>query len=97
LAVNARARERAAATAIILSLTLTGCNGTLPAVPTEVRVPVPVPCLTADQIPQATFPTDAELAKLPDGPFILAIARDRLERQGHIARLEAILQGCIKP
>ena len=82
----------AAATALILS----GCNGTLPAVPTEVLVPVATPCIAQADIPQATFATDAELAKLEDGPFVLALARDRLERQAHIASLEAILQGCAK-
>lgn len=84
----------AAATVAILFLALTGCNGTLPAVPTEVKIPVPVPCVAQADIPQATFATDAELAALPDGPFVLALARDRLERQGHIAILESILQAC---
>jgi len=79
-----------------LFFALTGCNGTLPAVPTEVLVPVATPCIAQADIPQAKFATDAELAKLEDGPFVLALARDRLERQGHIAALEAILQGCAK-
>lgn len=81
--------------AIILLLLLAGC-ATVPDVPTEVRVPVAVPCLTVDQVPRATFKTDADLAKLPDGPLVLALAKDRLERQAHIGRIEAILQGCVK-
>lgn len=91
---TAFAKNNTAATLAILSLLLAGCNGTLPAVPTEVRIPVPVACIAQADIPTATFATDAELAALPDGPFVLALARDRLERQGHIGALEAILQAC---
>lgn len=87
-------RSRQAATAAILAIALSGCNGTLPPVPTEVWKPVPVPCIAQADIPTATFATDAELAALPDGPFVLALARDRLERQGHISALEAVLQAC---
>lgn len=74
---------------------LTGC-ATVPDVPTEVRVPVPVACVTQDQVPRATFPMDADLAKLPDGPLVYALAKDRLERQAHIGKLEAVLQGCVR-
>lgn len=80
---------------VIIHLFLTGCNATLPTVPTEVRIPVPVACVAQADIPMATFATDAEIAKLDDGPFVLALARDRLERAGHIAALEAILSGCV--
>jgi len=66
----------------------------LPDVPKEVRIPVPVPCVEPGQIPAATFITAAELLALPDAPFVYALARDRLDRSNHIARLEAILQGC---
>lgn len=79
----------------IIALSLTGCNATMPAVPTEVRIPVPTPCIAQADIPQTTFATDAELAALPDGPFVLRLARDRLERAGHIAALEAVLSGCV--
>jgi hypothetical protein len=75
-------------------LLLAGC-ATVPDVPTEVRVPYPVPCLSAAEVPRATFPSDADLAKLPDGPLVYALAKDRLDRQAHIGRLEAVLEGCI--
>ena len=81
--------------AILLLLLLAGC-ATVPDVPTEVRVPYPVPCLTADEVPRATFPTDADLAKLPDGPLVAALAKDRLERAAHLGKLEAVLQGCVE-
>lgn len=87
-------RSRAAATAAILAFALSGCNGTLPALPTEVWKPVPVPCIAQADIPTAMFATDAELAALDDGQFVFALARDRLERQGHISALEAVLQAC---
>ena len=76
-------------------VTLTGC-ATVPYVPTEVRVPVPVPCLSADEVPRAVFPTDADLAKLPDGPLVYALAKDRLDRAAHIGKLEAVLQECVR-
>jgi len=78
-----------------LVLFLAGCNGTLPPVPTEVRVPVPVPCI--ERMPdQPKFLTDAALAGLADFSFVLELRRDQLELRGHVAVLTATLQACIK-
>ena len=76
-------------------VTLAGC-ATVPDMPTEVRIPVPVPCLSAAEVPRAVFPTDADLARLPDGPLVLMLAKDRLDRAAHIGKLEAGLQGGVK-
>lgn len=81
---------------IALALMLTGCEATLPPVPKEVRVPVAAPCIDRADVPQATFISDAELAKLDDGRFVLQLARDRLDRIGHIGRLEAVIQACLR-
>ena len=74
---------------------LAGCNATLPPLPVEVRVPVPVPCL--DRMPERpTFLADSELAKLDDWNFILELRRDQLELRGHVEVLTATLQACVK-
>jgi len=78
--------------AAVLLLALTGCASTMPE---TVMVPVPVPCLS--EMPAApVFATDAELVKLADTDFILALGVDRLERRKYIGVLEAVLQGCVK-
>jgi len=75
-------------------LLLAGCQS-LPPAPTEVRVPVAVPCL--DKMPdRPEFATDAQLASMDDYRFVLALAKDRLERQGYIATIEAIMQACVR-
>ena len=74
---------------------LAGCAA-VPDVPKEVYIPVASPCLTAHEVPRAVFPTDADLARLPDGPLVAQLAKDRLDRVVHIGKLEAVLQGCVK-
>jgi len=75
-------------------LLLAGCQASLPPVPTEVRVPVPVPCL--DRMPdRPKFLMDAELKGLDDWNFVLELRRDQLELRGHVEVLTATLQACI--
>jgi hypothetical protein len=76
-------------------LLLTGCNATLPPVPKEVLVPVPVPCI--EKMPDAPiFLSDFDLAKLDDWNFVLELRRDQLELRGHVGVLNAVLQACLK-
>ena len=80
----------------VVIVNLMGCTATLPPVPKVVSVPISVPCIDRADVPTATFISDAELAKLDDGPCVIQLARDRLDRIGHIGRLEATIQACIK-
>lgn len=71
---------------------LAGCS-TIPDAPTEVRIPVPVPCV--EQLPvRPSMMSDSELLALDDFGLVVALARDRRIRQGYIAELEATLEGC---
>ena len=71
---------------------LAGCNGA-PKLPTVVKVPVQIPCIT-EAIPAPAFITDSELAKSTEYDFVISLARDRLERKGYIGQLEAQVAGC---
>jgi hypothetical protein len=63
--------------------------------PETVNVPIPVPCI--DQMPQRpALATDADLLKLVDTDFIVALGIDRQQRVKYIGELEAVLQGCVK-
>lgn len=76
---------------------LAGCNGSLPPVPKETLVPVPVPCLTTSQLPiKPKLATDAELAELDDYRLVLAIRADQLELRGFVALQEALITACVK-
>lgn len=80
--------------AVLLALLLTGCAG-LPDEPREVLVPVATPCLT--EIPaKPSLVTDAQLLLMPDAPFVLALAADRLERAKWMAVADALLVACVK-
>lgn len=77
---------------ILVSSALAGCS-TIPEAPREVRVPVPVPCVT--QAPQRpSMLSDADLLALDDYGLVIALARDRRVRQGYEATLEAVVAGC---
>ncbi len=78
-------------TIAVLTL-LAGCAGQ-PTLPTEVRVPVPVPCIT-ESPKSPVFITDADLLKLGDYDFVVTLAKDRKERQGYESLLEATIAGC---
>lgn len=77
---------------IALSSVLSGCASTMPE---TVNIPIPVPCI--DAMPQRPLlATDADLIKLVDTDFIIALGIDRQQRVKYIGELEAVLQGCIK-
>lgn len=78
---------------VALALLLAGCAG-LPDAPREVKIPVPVPCLS--ELPtKPVFVTDAELLAMPDAAFVIALAADRLERAKYMAVTEALLLACV--
>lgn len=75
---------------------LSGC-GLTPKVPDEVKVPVPVPCIAAEDRPaRPQFMSDAELLALDRYRRTRALWGDRAEREGYQAKLEAVVEGCSK-
>lgn len=81
---------------MLLCVMATGCAA-IPDAPTEVKIPYPVPCISAADIPKPPdFVTDAQLAAMPDGDLILTLAADRRQSQGYRDELLAVIQGCVK-
>lgn len=87
-----------AALAAALAILAAGCASTRePAVPREVRVPVPVPCVAREDIPaRPEIPGARELLALDRYERTLALwtAHARLER--YAAELEAIVEACAR-
>ena len=85
--------RHAAATGAILALS--GCAATLPAVPAEIRIPVPVACI--DKLPDkpALF-TDEQLSKMGDAELIISLRIDQLNARGYIAQADALMMACVK-
>ena len=82
--------------AILACLLLTGCVTT--GTPVPIKIQVPIPCLSRDQLPaQPKASTDADLAKLDDGDLVLQLAADRIEYRRHSNEASAVLEACIKP
>jgi PBP1b-binding outer membrane lipoprotein LpoB len=79
---------------LLAALVLAGCASTAPVI-TEVKVPVSVPCVKPEQIPQRP---DYETPKLTpdatDGNKVLALARDWARSRGYEGKLEAIVSEC---
>ena len=74
---------------------LAGCATTQ--APQIVKVPVPQPCLTADQLPKPPdAKNDAELTKLDDFDLVITLAADRLEYRRYANEAQAVLQACVK-
>jgi hypothetical protein len=76
---------------------LAGCSSapTIPDPPREVRVPVPVPCLRPEDVPQRpSMLSDAQLDALDDKRAVIALGQDRRVRQGYEASMEAAIAGC---
>ena len=80
---------------IIALALLTGCAATLPAVPGEVRIPVPVACI--DKLPDkpALF-TDEQLAEMDDGRLVISLRIDQLNMRSYVAIVDALLLACLK-
>lgn len=74
---------------------LAACTGPLP-VPETVKVPVPVACI-ARPVERPELLTDAELAAMDSYHGVIALWRDRRQRQIYEARLEAAMAGCWQP
>ncbi|MEK9809116.1 MAG: hypothetical protein VW362_01615 [Candidatus Nanopelagicales bacterium] len=75
-----------------MALGIAGCSS-VPEVPREVRVPVPVPCIERPPV-RPSMMSDQELLALDDYGLVVALARDRRVKQGYIVELEATLEGC---
>ena len=74
---------------------LSGCITT--GTPIPIKIQVPIPCITADQLPAAPkAATDADLAKLDDGDLVLTLAADRIEYRRHSNEASAVLVACTK-
>jgi hypothetical protein len=72
---------------------LEACAGN-PTLPTVVKVPVAVPCLS-EAVKSPTFISDAGLVALPDYDFVVSLAKDRTERKQYEVKLEAAIAGCM--
>lgn len=77
-----------------LIILLAGCQS-IPEVPTVVKIPYAVPCIS-EIPPKPALVTDAELLAMPDAAFVIALAADRIERGKWMAVAEALLSGCVK-
>ncbi len=71
---------------------LAGCASS-PQIPREVRVPIPVPCISQAPVRPALL-SDQDLLALDDYGLVLGLARDRRLRQAYEAQLEAAIAGC---
>lgn len=77
---------------LVLALGLAGCGTRLPQ---RVEVPVPVPCIRADQVPQR--PALATDTLKPDASVYdkaRAALAERQQLRGYVAELEAVIMGC---
>ena len=90
------ARNLASILGLSISFLLSGCNGTLPPAPKEVRIPVPVPCLTREQVPVKDFVEDKTLAALDDYDLVIALRVDQLAQRIWIANADALMLSCVK-
>lgn len=83
--------------AAIAVFAMGGCaTSSVPDAPKETRIPIAVPCLTPDQVPERpAFVTDADLARKTDDQFVLSLAGDRLARMEYEGKLEARIAGCV--
>ena len=80
---------------LLAVLSMMGCAATLPAVPAEVRIPVPVACI--DKLPEKpSLFTDDQLVKMGDGELIISLRIDQLNARGYIAQADALMTACIK-
>lgn len=79
---------------LLLVALVSGCATSLP-VPAEVRIPVPVPCLDAEQVPaRPALTPDGILRALPAGDLVLTLARERARLAAYAAEAEPLLDGC---
>lgn len=81
---------------VFLLLLLAGCQS-LPQVPTEVKIIVPVACL--DRLPdRAALLPDADLAKLDDYRLVIQLRIEQLKAREAYEEAHALLEACaVKP
>lgn len=77
---------------VVLAVGLAGCGTRLPQ---RVEVPVPVPCIRADRVPQRpALATET----LKPGASVYDKARaalaERQQLRGYVSELEAVIMGC---
>lgn len=78
----------------LLLVAIAGCASTV-RVPETVNVPVPVPCIAPEKIPERPpFMTDADILAFDGYRRTWAMWLDRALRQAYEAQLEAIAKGC---
>ncbi|WP_062196575.1 hypothetical protein [Caldimonas taiwanensis] len=77
---------------VVLAMGLAGCGTRLPQ---RVEMPVPVPCIRSDQVPQR--PVLATDTLKPDASVYdkaRAALAERQQLRGYVAELEAVIMGC---
>lgn len=82
---------------LVCCAAVAGCTPALriPDPPKEVRVPVAVPCLKPEDVPQRpSLLSDQQIDALDDKRAVIALGKDRRVRQGYQAGLEAAVKGC---
>lgn len=66
-------------------------------IPKEVRVPVPVPCISPASRPaRPALRTEAELMAMERGPRTLAAWSELKKLWGYAPQLEALVEGCAR-
>jgi hypothetical protein len=83
---------------ILAAAWLAGCSTLMPGMPVEVEIPVPVPCLTAAQLPQRPAVTSNEdLKAMSDRNLLLRIAGEREALAAYVSEAHPLLEACTKP
>lgn len=87
--------------AIVFALLITACTHVekIPVqVPVEVKVPVMVACIDANELPALPhFVTRDIKGTEPDCELVDALLIERLQHQQYLKELQAVLAGCIAP
>ncbi len=75
-------------------IALSACQS-IPPAPTEIRIPISVPCVERSQLPQVPkIATDSELAKLNDFDFVIQLAISRTLLTQYSNEQKALLEAC---
>ena len=87
---------------LILVALLAGCATPKPEIrivrePVEVRVPVPVACVTPEQLPRLPgLAADAALAQRPDYDLVISLDQQRRLLRAHVQQTDALLAACAR-
>lgn len=82
---------------LTVAIVLTGCSATPAPVVQRVEVPVPVPCVSAADLPlRPAFEVERLPTGASDGEKILALARDWPSGRKYEAQMAALLGACVK-